>query len=190
MAHQERVCAGRVGDSIATATGERIGVGDVVVTRRNDSDNDVANRETWTVTGIEREGMTVLGESGSRVLSPQYVVRHVELGYATTAYGAQGVTVDTAHVLVGDHSGAASTYVGMTRGRHRNVAHLVAETVDDARRQWAAVFARDRADLGPGTAARRAGDDIERYGAQALVGTGLGVGQRTPAMRRGPGMGL
>jgi len=37
----------------------------------------------------------------------------------------------------------------MTRGRERNVAHLVAESVEDARRQWVEVFGRDRADLGP-----------------------------------------
>ncbi len=32
----------------------------------------------------------------------------------------------------------------MTRGRERNVAHLVAGAVDDARRQWIDVFGRDR----------------------------------------------
>ena len=79
---------------------------------------------------------------------------HVELAYATTAYGAQGSTVPVSHVLVGEHTGAASAYVGMTRGRERNVAHLVAESVEDARRQWVEVFGRDRADLGPAHAAR------------------------------------
>ena len=92
---------------------------------------------------------------------------HVELAYATTAYGAQGSTVPTAHVLVGEHTGAASAYVGMTRGRERNVAHLVAESVDDARRQWVEVFGRDRADLGPAHAARLAAEAIDRYGPTA-----------------------
>ena len=55
----------------------------------------------------------------------------------------------------------------MTRGRHRNVAHLVAESVDDARSQWVDVFNRDRADLGPRHAAERAADDIDRYGPNA-----------------------
>ena len=55
----------------------------------------------------------------------------------------------------------------MTRGRHSNVAHLVADSVDDARQQWIEVFSRDRADLGPGHAATRVDEDIERYGAQA-----------------------
>jgi hypothetical protein len=55
----------------------------------------------------------------------------------------------------------------MTRGRHSNVAHLVADSVDDARQQWVDVFSRDRADLGPGHAATRVDEDIDRYGTQA-----------------------
>ena len=108
-----------------------------------------------------------LGDAGRRVLPADYVRRHVELAYATTAYGAQGSTVPVSHVLVGEHTGAASAYVGMTRGRERNVAHLVAESVDDARRQWIEVFGRDRADLGPAHAARLAADAIDRYGPKA-----------------------
>ena len=45
-----------------------------------------------------------------------------------------------------------------------HVAHLVAETVGDARKQWAEVFSRDRADLGPAHARRQAIDAIDRYG--------------------------
>ena len=37
--------------------------------------------------------------------------------YATTVHGAQGDTVTAAHVVLGEHTGAASAYVGMTRGR-------------------------------------------------------------------------
>jgi hypothetical protein len=44
----------------------------------------------------------------------------------------------------------------MTRGRHNNVAHLVAAEAEDAREQWIAAFARDRADLGPDAAAAAA----------------------------------
>jgi hypothetical protein len=95
------------------------------------------------------------------------VAEHVELAYATTAYGAQGSTVPTAHVLVGDHTGASSAYVGMTRGRDHNTAHLVAPSPAEARRQWIDAFSRDRADLGPTHAALRAIEDIERYGPDA-----------------------
>ncbi len=51
----------------------------------------------------------------------------------------------------------------MTRGREDNVAHLVAEDLDDARQLWVETFGRDRADLGPAHAARRAAEDLERY---------------------------
>jgi hypothetical protein len=54
----------------------------------------------------------------------------------------------------------------MTRGREDNVAHLVADTADNARAQWVEIFARDRADLGPRHAAGLATQDIDRYGNQ------------------------
>ena len=47
-----------------------------------------------------------------------------------TAHGVQGDTVTAAHVVVGEHTGAASAYVGMTRGRSANTAHLVAADLD------------------------------------------------------------
>ena len=40
---------------------------------------------------------------------------------------------------------------------------LVADSVEDAREQWVAVFARDRADLGPAHAATLAAAEAERY---------------------------
>lgn len=88
------------------------------------------------------------------------------LGYATTVHGAQGEAVDRAHLAIGETTGAAAAYVAMTRGRHDNTAHLVAETVEDARQQWVAVFGRDRADLGPAHAKRQALDAVDRYGSQ------------------------
>jgi ATP-dependent exoDNAse (exonuclease V) alpha subunit len=60
------------------------------------------------------------------------VRRDVELGYATTAHGVQGDTVAAAHMGVGEYTGAASAYVGMTRGRTSNIAHLVAADMAQA----------------------------------------------------------
>jgi exodeoxyribonuclease V alpha subunit len=152
---------------LTTTAGEQIGIGDRVATRLNDRDLDVANRDTWTVTHIDAGGaLLVHGRSGERVLPADYVREHVELAYATTAYGAQGETVDQAHFALAEKTGAASAYVAMTRGRHHNTAHLVAENLDEARQQWVDVFTRDRADLGPAQAATRALEDIERYGPQ------------------------
>ena len=59
--------------------------------------------------------------------------------------------------VLGQHTGAESAYVGMTRGRLSNTAHLTAEDLADAREQWLTVFARDRADLCPAHPARRRG---------------------------------
>jgi exodeoxyribonuclease V alpha subunit len=72
--------------------------------------------------------------------------------------------VNDGHLLVGEQTGAAGAYVGMTRGRSSNVAHLVAESNEDARRQWGDVFGRDRADLGLAHAAKLAAEDVDRYG--------------------------
>ncbi len=153
---------------LTTKAGERVGLGDRIATRRNDRDLGVANRDTWRVTGLGQDGsLTVTGPTGPRCLPAAYVRAHVELAYATTIHGAQGETVEAAHLLLGETTGAAAAYVAMTRGRDRNTAHLVAETLDDARQQWIGTFHRDRADLGPRHAAQAATEAIDRYGPNA-----------------------
>ncbi|MEP6817390.1 MAG: hypothetical protein ABI873_17755 [Marmoricola sp.] len=162
------VAAGRVDDTrvVITAVGEQLGVGDRVATRRNARDLGVANRDTWTITGIADDGALTLhgdAKAGIRTVPALYVREQVELAYATTVYGAQGETTRTGHLLLGEHTTGSAAYVGMTRGREDNVAHLVAEDLDAARTIWDAAFGRDRADLGPSQAARRAAADVERY---------------------------
>jgi len=170
------VAAGHVDDTrvVTTWAGERIGVGDQIVTRRNDRDADVANRDTWTVTGLRTDGGAVVaGSRGQRVLPAVYVRDHVELAYASTVYGAQGATTDAAHLVVGEHTGAAGAYVAMTRGRDHNTAHLVADTLKEARNQWIEVFSRDRADLGPAHAARLAAQEAAPYPTHRQLGAAL-----------------
>ena len=151
--------------ALVTARGEQIGIGDRVATRRNDVDLGVANRQTWTVTRVDGDGSLTLRSKGpDRTIPAEYAAKFVELAYATTIHGAQGETVDRAHVAISDATGAAAAYVAMTRGRYGNTAHLVAENVEDARRQWVEVFSRDRADLGPAHAKQQAFDAVDRYG--------------------------
>jgi hypothetical protein len=160
------VTGGRVDDSrvLVTDSGERIGLGDRVATRLNDYDLGVANRDTWTVTGVRDDGtMHLVGTAGTRELPPRYALRHIELAYASTAYGAQGETTRTAHLALSEHTGAASAYVAMTRGREANTAHLVAEDLNVARQQWTLAFARNRTDLGPAHAARLAAQEAAKY---------------------------
>jgi exodeoxyribonuclease V alpha subunit len=174
---RERLVAGGHVDDTKVATtwaGERIGVGDYVATRRNDRDNDVANRDTWTVTGLRTDGgLVVAGNRGQRVLPAAYVRGHVELAYACTVYGAQGATTGAAHLVVGEHTGAAGAYVAMTRGRDHNTAHLVADTPQEARNQWIEVFSRDRADLGPAHAGRLAAQEASQYATHRQLGVAL-----------------
>ncbi len=167
------VAADQVDDTrvVVTSAGERLGVGDRIATRHNDRDLGVANRDTWTITQIAADGsLTVAGTKRSetraepRTLPAAYAAEHVELAYATTVYGAQGETTHTGHLLLDEHTTGSAAYVGTTRGREQNLAHLVAEDVDQARELWVSAFHRDPADLGPGHAARRAADDLERYG--------------------------
>ena len=172
--------AGYVDDrrGVVTEAGERLGVGDRVMTRRNDRDLAVANRDTWTITGIDHDGSLTIynreAQGGPQSLPAAYAREHVELAYATTVHGAQGETTHTGHLLLGEHTSAAAAYVAMTRGREDNVAHLVAENLDDARQQWIETFSRDRADLGPGHAAIRAAEDLERYAPHRPLQVALG----------------
>jgi exodeoxyribonuclease V alpha subunit len=184
---------------VTTRTGQRIGAGDRIATRRNDHQLGVANRDSWTVTAVDQRGglsvtpddVTSAGAAevdvtpagaGDRLLPARYVTDHVELAYASTVHGVQGDTVTSAHVVVGEHTGAASAYVGMTRGRRSNTAHLIAADLTDARAQWIAVFARDRADLGPAHAARLAAAAAARYArGRSVQPTEAGGGIRPPA---------
>jgi hypothetical protein len=54
----------------------------------------------------------------------------LDLGYAVTAHRAQGVTTDTAHVLVEPTTTKENFYVAMTRGRHSNHAYVVLDRAD------------------------------------------------------------
>ncbi|MDQ1660317.1 MAG: exodeoxyribonuclease alpha subunit, partial [Blastococcus sp.] len=175
-------------DVVTTRAGQRIGAGDRIPTRRNDGALGVANRDTWIVAAVDRAGGLVVTPAGTasaavtpgagtppgrrspsvtpgpnqhRVLPAAYVAQQVELAYVSTAHGVQGDTVAVAHLVVGEHTGAASAYVGMTRGREANTAHLIAADLPEAREQWVAVFVRDRADLGPAHAAELAAREGE-----------------------------
>jgi len=160
------VTAGQVDDRrvLITSDGDRIGVGDRVATRRNAAEFGVANRDIWTVTALSNDGtMRLAGKAGNREVPARYARHDVELAYASTVYGAQGDTAPAAHLLLGEHTGAASAYVAMTRNRDANTAHVVAQDLADARRQWVLTFARDRSDLGPTHAALLAAEEAAKY---------------------------
>ncbi|MBP1325071.1 nucleoside-triphosphatase THEP1 [Leucobacter exalbidus] len=149
----ERLVAAGVVDDSRVVYGldeDPIAVGARVATRQNDRDLDVANRQTFTVDRVNQDGrITVKDENGRhRELTAEYVAENVQLAYAVTAHGAQGMTVDTAHTILSDQMDAAGAYVALTRGRHANVLHAVAIDQDDAREQFSQAMARESADTG------------------------------------------
>jgi ATP-dependent exoDNAse (exonuclease V) alpha subunit len=141
----------RQGTSVALADGTDAFVGDQVATRRNDASlitstgTAVRNRHTWTVTAIGDDGSLTVEDPqrGSARLPNAYVARHVELGWAVTGYGNQGVTVDHGICVVEPASTRAGIYVAMTRGRGRNVAWVLDRTgLEDAEEAFATAIAR------------------------------------------------
>ncbi len=134
------IVAGRLGEHVADAAdGCRIHIGDLIQTRRNTgeiptSDHQrILNRDVWTVTGVSDDGALHVKHAPPRrtaVLPAGYVAADVVLGYATTIAGAQGRTVDRGHVVVTPRTDSASLYVGMTRGRDSNHAHVVCDSHD------------------------------------------------------------
>ena len=145
-------------DHIRTVTGSDgldIGAGDVIQARKNDTTIGVANRQTFTVQHVTDDGTVYAVENGTDRkrqqtvrLPAEYVGEHAHLAYASTAYGVQGTTTNTAHTVLGDGLDGAGTYVGMTRGRGKNALHIIATDPEDAREQFVQAVERDRADRG------------------------------------------
>ena len=132
------------------AGGYRLHVGDEIVTRRNDRDlttdrgYPVHNRDQWVIEKLHRDrSVTVSGSHGRVRLPTDYVASDVELGYAQTAHGAQGRTVDRSLTLIDGPVDARGIYVPMTRGRDNNTAYVAVEPGQSARDVLAAALSRD-----------------------------------------------
>lgn len=166
---EERVSNGVVDDTTTVygSDGLPIGAGDVIQTRKNNTDVGVANRQQWVVQHVEDDGALSVREAGNGRkrqrtlrLPADYVAEHAHLSYAATAYGVQGATVAGSRTTLTDATSAAGVYVGMTRGRESNVLHIVAESQADARAQFIEAMGRDRADRGLADATRRAVEEV------------------------------
>lgn len=140
------------------------GVGDVILTRRNDaklvtSNGDVVrNGQRWVVDSIGKDGSITArrcdDDLATVTLNRDYLDKHTQLGYAATGHSSQGATVDVARVVAGvGNLDKASVYVPMTRGREGNFLYI-AETqpgdtetghgqVNQVARRESAEYARD-----------------------------------------------
>jgi hypothetical protein len=130
------------GDGGVMLADNEAGLGDHIMTRRNDrrirtsADRWVTNGDVWTVIGRHPSGAAVVRrhrDGDTAVLPGDYLARHAHLAYAITAHRAQGVTVDRCHALVTADTSHERLYVSATRGREAN--HLwVATDTDGAAR--------------------------------------------------------
>jgi len=154
-AHNDRVTDGLVAPTgISRADGTTIGVGDRVLSRRNDrtlttGGGFVRNGDLWDVVATHRDGSLTVTRTardhrdgddqvaGAVVdeevrLPAGYVAEHVDLGYATTTHRAQGLTVTAAHLLAAPGMTREALYVGMTRGRTTNRVYVAIDRLDPA----------------------------------------------------------
>jgi conjugative relaxase-like TrwC/TraI family protein len=128
-ARGDRVAAGVVSEvGVRIAGGQSAGISDEVVTRQNErrltaGTSFVKNGDRWVVTAAHVDGrisVRRMSGRGEATLPAAYVAEHVELAYATTAFRAQGQTVDTAHAMVSPTTTREVLYVAATRGRENN----------------------------------------------------------------------
>jgi conjugative relaxase-like TrwC/TraI family protein len=119
----------------ALSDGNHAGVGDLVRARLNTEidagGRKLTNRDTLKVTAwrgpdaeVRRQRQDGTWTAPFRV-PRSYLARNAELGYGGNVHVAQGRTVDTTHLLVTASLSWRALYVGMTRGREANTAHVV-----------------------------------------------------------------
>ncbi|WP_445169276.1 MobF family relaxase [Mycolicibacterium sp. Dal123E01] len=137
--HRERIHPDT--PTMTVARGQQIGVGDVIISRRNDPNiafhhstpdaeslPSVRNGNRWRVAGIDtkrnRIGAERLGDGARVLFDHTYFREHVSLGYAVTVHSAQGVTADASLAVLREDTSRNLLYVAMTRGRHANVAYV------------------------------------------------------------------
>ena len=119
----------------ALSDGNQAGTGDLIRARLNTKidagGRELTNRDTLKITGwhgphaqVRRRELD--GTWTSPFLIPRaYLADSAELDYAGNTHVGQGRTVDTAHLLVTATLSRRSLYVGLTRGRESNTAHIV-----------------------------------------------------------------
>ncbi|WP_199515725.1 MobF family relaxase [Nucisporomicrobium flavum] len=125
------------GPAVALADGTHAGVGDLIVTRRNNrtlqaGDAFVANRTQWRILQLGPDGALLVENPTSQAttaLPADYVAEHVQLAYAATVDSAQGRTVDVSRAIIDQATTRARLYVMATRGRLSN--QLAVVTADE-----------------------------------------------------------
>lgn len=138
--------------TIGVAREQRVAVGDLIISRRNDptipvldatrskaAADPVRNGSRWRVYAIDSENDRIaarrLDDDARAVFMGDYLREHITYGYAVTVHSAQGVTADTTHAVIGETATRAILYVAMTRGRQSNNAYLYQRVAGEADHQ-------------------------------------------------------
>ncbi|WP_264891067.1 MobF family relaxase [Mycobacterium kiyosense] len=145
--------------TLTGARGHRIGVGDVIISRRNDTTvfvvdatitteaEPVRNGHRWRVYKVDTANNRIAARrltDGARAeFTGDYLTEHVHYGYAVTVHASQGVTADTAHAVLSDRATRALAYVALTRGRNHNHLYLYEKNAGEADHEHAAALAEN-----------------------------------------------
>ncbi|WP_183097813.1 toprim domain-containing protein, partial [Nocardioides pelophilus] len=122
-----------IGRVLTLADGTKVSEGDRIITRENDRrlrisrTNWVKNGDRWHVTKVNADGslLVVHDHLGNTITLPaDYVSKTVQLGYATTVHGAQGITTGTCHVVLTGDEDRNLLYVALSRGKFANHLYL------------------------------------------------------------------
>jgi flagellar biosynthesis GTPase FlhF len=170
---------GSIGSAqIPLADSNHAGIGDLIRARLNTKINadgrPLTNRDTLQITAfhgsdaeVRRQRLDGTWTETFRV-PRAYLAASAELAYAGNVHVAQGRTVDTAHLLVTESLSRQALYVGMTRGRQANTAHVVTGTTAPPGHEpyqqatpesvLASIMARDDGDLSATEQIRQAQD--------------------------------
>jgi conjugative relaxase-like TrwC/TraI family protein len=133
-ARADRVASGEVDEHGTRLANGVAGIGDEIVTLKNDRrlvqapGEFVRNGARWRVVARHDDGSLAaeaMTGRGKVTLPAAYVFEHVALAYALTVHKAQGQTVDVGIALVDERMTSQQLYVAMSRGREENRAFVI-----------------------------------------------------------------
>ena len=148
LVRDRRIERGQIGGrrEVTLRDGNPAGAGDLVRARLNTridaGGRRLTNRDTLRLivfrgAGKDRFAVAERQTGPGRWSAPftvpvSYLEQSAELAYAGNVYTSQGMTVDTARLVVSAGMNREMLYVGMTRGREENTAHVVTGPPDPA----------------------------------------------------------
>jgi ATP-dependent exoDNAse (exonuclease V) alpha subunit len=139
LARSVRKEAGKLGGTEIEVGESMFAAGDQVITRVNDRQHHIYNRERWRVAEVDVEAHSVVLDgidTQRRVcvdavylerVNPYNEAPALEHAYAVTTYSAQGSTVDRAYVMADPSMDKQELYVAASRSREETWLYATPE---------------------------------------------------------------